>query len=123
METYIYTYGTQKFEIERYKAEEMDLLKERIRNGLIKLDAAFHTLAQATDIGPEKWADWKLATLKLRVLCDNLSDLGYKDCLFLMPNGGRTKKCLEGINCLVCPSNKEYWVDEMFPPKQPKLVL
>ena len=42
METYIYTYGTQKFEIERYKAEEMDLLKERIRNGLIKLMTIIH---------------------------------------------------------------------------------
>jgi len=103
------------FEIERYTREDRDKLRERIKLGNDKLNEAFEQLKEiASDTqdwqaGFEKWHE---ANEKLHFYCQQLIQLGWEDCLYI-ENGKKTRSCLEGLGCRVCPSRRAYWEEEL----------
>lgn len=110
--------------------DELVTLKERVKTGNEKLWRAWRELR---DIGrrtkpPEAiWGRWEDAQKKLDALCTELKLKGFNDCLYINPEGVKTLKCLCNPEqhqwwCIVCPSDKKYWEDELMgyskePPK------
>jgi len=113
--TYTVEHEGSKLEIEIYPKEMMEELKTRIRTGNQKLNDAWEQLKEM-DHNLQTWRDafweWHLANVKLSHYCDQLKNMGYEDCLYI-ENGKKTKSCLEGLSCRVCPSKKPYWEKEL----------
>ena len=105
------------FQIDVYRRENIEALKERLRLGNQKLNDAWYQLV-AMDHSSEEWnmgiAQWHKANQKLSLYCDQVKELGFEDCLYLNKEGKKTRKCLgEAISCRVCPSRTSYWETEL----------
>jgi len=115
METYTVTTKDYTFEVTRYTKETLSELIARIKLGSEKLNNALNQM-NAIAHNTVRWSDameqWHKANMLLRIYCDQLEPLGFKDCLYI-ENGVKTRKCLEGVSCRVCPSNKNYWEKEL----------
>ena len=116
METYTATTKDYTFEnVNRYTKETMPELIARVKRGNEKLNNA---LDQLKEIAPntERWSaimeEWHKKNELLRIYCDQLEFLEFDDCLYI-ENRVKTRKCLEGASCRVCPSKKNYWEDEL----------
>jgi len=93
-------------------------LRDRVIQGNMKLNVALKQICQL-DVESQEWKDqmeqWSQATAKLWILCDNLTGMGYTDCLYLDQDGKKTKKCLptdDPYGCRVCSSAIPYWRQE-----------
>jgi len=112
-ETYTTGYKGETFEVERYSIAEIEQLKDRVCTGNDRLIAAWkQIMAGPPENRTEQLDQWHTATLKLSFYCDQLGYLGFNDCLYI-EDGKKTRGCLEGISCIVCPSKKKYWEDEL----------
>lgn len=112
-ETYTAVYKGEEFEVERYSYAELEELKNRVRTGNERLITAFkQIMAGPPEKREELFDQWHTATRKLSFYCDQLNYLGFDDCLYIQ-DGVKTRKCLEGMSCIACPSKKKYWEDEL----------
>lgn len=99
-------------------SEEILALRDRIKDGNAKLNLAWGQIRQI-DHESREWSDavekWHVANEKLSALCSHLKLLGYRDCLYLDTAGKKTMKCSDmgELGCRVCPSEIEYWVNEI----------
>ncbi len=92
----------------------LDQLRERVARGNDKLMDVWSQIIELSE--PEHSAEidsWVKADAKLEKLCDVLKLRGYIDCLYIV-EGRKTRLCsVENKICLVCPSKRAYWVQEM----------
>jgi hypothetical protein len=117
--------GEFNFEMDIYTKDQIEELKERIRQGNQKLNEVWAMLIKI-DHASKEYKDgcdkWYEATAKLRMYCDQLISLSYEDCLYII-GGKKTMGCLEGLGCRVCPSKEKYWEKELMDlPSGNKLV-
>jgi len=99
------------------KRQEIEALRERVKQGNQKLNEAWTAIC-LLDHKEQRWSDevekWHQANVKLSALCSHLILLGFNDCLYLDDNSKKTKKCgASALGCRVCPSIREYWLEEM----------
>lgn len=115
MNTYTVKYHEQTIEIDIYPRERIEELKERIRLGNSKLNKAWDDICKM-DKKSEHWKNefekWHLANVKLSAYCDQLTRLGWLDCLYINEKGEKYQSCLEALGCRVCPSTISYWERE-----------
>lgn len=99
----------------QYSSEAL-ALRDRVILGNKKLNNALEQLKDIVD-DKERWSEemecWRQANEKLSLLCTQLKTLGYNDCLYLDGQGRKTRKCLEGMGCRVCPSRIPYGEQEL----------
>ena len=97
--------------------DEVLALRDRVIKGNDVLWKAWQQIRNMNGEEREKQLDkWNEAQQKLHLLCGELKLKGYEDCLYLDKNGKKTRNCLQnpdGFYCQVCPSNKNYWEDEL----------
>lgn len=99
-------------------SQEVLALRSRVLLGNKKLIDAWGQICQI-DSESQEWKDlleqWHQANEKLSILCFNLKGMGYNDCLYLSGDGKKAIKCgaMGAIGCRVCPSDREYWTEEM----------
>jgi len=100
---------------EKYTPEILSL-RDRVILGNKKLNDAWEQI-RAMVHDTEEWSEqmkcWNQANEKLSLLCTELKALGYNDCLYLDGQGRKTRKCLEGMGCRVCPSKIRYSEKEL----------
>ncbi|MBA7653787.1 hypothetical protein ES703_61648 [subsurface metagenome] len=99
-------------------APEVLALRDRIRLGNDKLFAAWLQIRDIEDKEEREYQfqQWDEAKEKLNLLRLELRIRGYRDCLYLDENGKKTKSCLKEPGewfCNTCPSDREYWVEEL----------
>lgn len=113
METYIYKWRGEEIEIERYTKDRIDELKERVKKGNDKLMAAWAEIVKQ-ELGKYETEikKWTIAQARLMEYCRQLQDLGFHSCLYI-ENGKKTKKCIDVLGCIVCPSDISYWETEV----------
>ena len=98
-------------------APEVLALRDRVRQGNDKLFAAWLQIRDIQDKDEREYQfeQWDKAKEKLNLLRLELQVRGYRDCLYI-ENGRKTKRCLDEPGewfCNTCPSDREYWVEEM----------
>lgn len=123
--------------------KEINELKERIKQGNLKLNRAWEQLKEIADSDHARWVEemekWHQANERLSALCLQLQVWGFTDCLYIwyyddlnedlrkkakdrvkrkelieVKDGKACKRpCLVGIGCRVCPSEIEYWGQEL----------
>jgi len=102
---------------------EILALRGRVIVGNDKLNGAWEIIKTIEDKG--RWQQeldrWTEANEKLSNLCRQLKLMGYVDCLYLDGNGKKTRKCLDGLGCRVCPSSTPYWEQELMLLPSPKV--
>lgn len=106
--------------------EELDALKDRVRQGNDKLFRAWLQIRELVD-DKDEWSRqmnrWQEATEKLHNRCQELKLKGYTDYLYL-ENGKKVKRCLnnpDGFWCQACPSIYPYWETELMEMPSPKV--
>lgn len=97
---------------------ETKALLERVRLGNEKLIAVWPKIIKIADGQEfaEKQVAFYKAVDKLNELVRSLVDRGYHDCLYI-ENGVKTKGCYgwpDSQLCKACPSDKDYYVSELF---------
>ena len=121
------TPAEEKFFTELYESS-MEQLLVRVRAGNDRLMAHYAEINQEGNI--ETWNkmvdNLHLAVDRLNQICDFLVFKGYKDCLYV-ENGKKVRTCLneprkDWIVCWACPSEKKYWVDELFGTQEPEFI-
>lgn len=108
------------FEIELYQRERLDELKDRIMRGNDKLNAAWNNVIKLVDHKSPEWEvamqKWHRANMELHFYCQQLEQLDYNDCLYIV-DGKKTRKCIDlvgdELGCRVCPSWRDYWAEEL----------
>lgn len=115
-ETYTVTTKEYTFDgVTRYTKETLSDLVARVKLGNEKLGKVYDQMKEITP-NTERWSSameqWHRANVLLKIYCDQLEWLGFLDCLYI-ENGVKTRKCLDGLGCRVCPSKKPYWEDEL----------
>ena len=113
METYTVETGSYVLKVDCYTRDTINELIARVKLGNDKLNDAWEKL-KAMEQG-EQWKagleGWHKANLLLKCYCDQLQQMGFANCLYI-ENGIKTRKCLTGLGCRVCPSRISYWEQE-----------
>ena len=105
------------------KTKEIETLKNRVKEGNRKLNLAWEAICKLAH-QQARWAEevekWHEANERLSALCTELKYKGFTDCLYI-ENGKKTRGCLtEGLGCRVCPSQINYWEQELMELPAPK---
>ncbi len=95
--------------------KKVEILKERIKTGNIKLNTAWNQIHDSytdqieREVVLEKWSE---ATHKLQEMRDQIRIWGFTGCLYAGADGHPTISCLDGfepLGCMACPSDFPYW--------------
>lgn len=105
---------------------EVLALRDRVKLGNDKLFKAWlqiRELAHDSESWNYEMDRFSEAAERLRGLCRELKDQGYRDCLYL-ENGKKTRGCLQNPDqfwCQVCPSDINYWGKELMNLPSPRV--
>ena len=114
MNTYSFQHEGTTLEVEIYAPEQIEELKNRVRAGNKKLNEVYDIIKKMEigDAWVKAFYQWYLSNIKLRAYCDQLEQLGFHECLYIV-EGKKVQKCdAHELGCRVCSAVHPYWKDE-----------